>query len=226
MRLAICDDNSQDLKHLSELLQAYEPGIHVDAFVTAASLYESTRCNAYDVVILDIEMESPNGYEIALRLARKEPHPIILFLTNSAAYAVQGYGLALRYLLKPLTMDKLAEAMTAAGQEIRSNRLTLTLDGTTHVWKVHDILYAEVLNHRVSLHTIDQVISFRGTLKDLTAQVPSRWFSAPHQSYMVNLLHVRSVSTQAVLLTNGVVIPLSRRRQREFTQSFHRFLGV
>ena len=34
---------------------------------------------------------------------------IILFLTNSAAYAVQGYGLALRYLLKPLSIDKLAE---------------------------------------------------------------------------------------------------------------------
>jgi len=226
MRLAICDDNPQDLAHLSRLLGAYDPEIQADSFSTAAALYESSRERDYDAVILDIEMESPNGYEIALRLAREDPHPIILFLTNSAAYAVQGYGLALRYLLKPLSAGALAEAMAAVRQEIRGNRLTLTLDGTTHVWKVHDILYAEVLNHRVTLHTADNTLTFRGSLRDLTAQAPSRWFAVPHQSYMVNLLHVRSVGAQTVLLTNGTVIPISRRRQREFTQSFHQFLGV
>lgn len=226
MRLAICDDNPQDLKQLSELLFTYDPGIYVDTFVTAAALYESTRQKTYDAVILDIEMESPNGYEIALKLTREEPHPIILFLTNSAAYAVQGYGLALRYLLKPLSIDKLAEAMSAVRQEIRSNRLTITLDGTTHVWKVHDIFYAEVINHRVFLHTNSGVFSFRGSLRDLMVQLPDRWFSSPHQSYIINLLHVKSVSFQAVYLTDGTDIPVSRRKQREFTQSFHRFLGV
>ena len=226
MRLAICDDNPQDLKQLSALLHTYDPGIHVDTFAAAAALYESTRENAYDAVILDIEMETPNGYEIALRLARDETHPIILFLTNSAAYAVQGYGLALRYLLKPLTIDKLAEAMSAVQQEIRSNRLTITLDGTTHVWKVQDIYYAEVINHHVSLYTNSGVFSFRGSLRELMAQLPDRWFSAPHQSYIINLLHVKSVSFQSVYLTDGTDIPVSRRKQREFTQSFHRFLGV
>lgn len=226
MRLAICDDDPQDLSHLYSLLVAYDSQTEVDTFSTAAELYNSTRQQDYDAVILDIEMGSPNGYEIALRLAREEPHPIILFLTNSASYAVQGYGLALRYLLKPLTANALAEAMEAVGQVLCNNRLSITLDGTTHLWKVHDILYAEVVNHRVTLHMTNSTFSFRGSLRDLSAQIPSQWFSSPHQSYIVNLLHVQSVSTHAVYLTDGTNISISRRRQSEFMRSFHRFLGV
>ena len=85
MRLAICDDNPHDLKQLSELLRTYDPGTCVDTFSAAAALYESTRQKVYDAVILDIEMEAPNGYEIAPRLAREAAHPVLLFLTNSPA---------------------------------------------------------------------------------------------------------------------------------------------
>ena len=108
----------------------------------------------------------------------------------------------------------------------QASGLTITLDGTTHVWKVQDIYYAEVINHHVSLYTNSGVFSFRGSLRELMAQLPDRWFSAPHQSYIINLLHVKSVSFQTVYLTDGTDIPVSRRKQREFTQSFHRFLGV
>lgn len=226
MKIAICDDEPQALAHLAALLAEYDPGIQVDAFSAAADLHRSAQTVTYDAVLLDIEMESPNGYEIALRLAREEPHPIILFVTNSASYAVQGYGLALRYLLKPLTIETLSDAMDAVRQELRCSRLTVTLEGISHVFNVHDIVYAEVINHHVTLHTTAGSFSFRATLKDLTGQLPGRWFCAPHQSYVVNLLHVRTVSAQEVILTDGTRIPISRRRQREFLQGFHRFLGV
>lgn len=226
MKIAICDDEPQALARLAALLAEYDPGIQVDAFSAAADLYRSAQTATYDAVLLDIEMESPNGYEIARHLAREDAHPIILFVTNSASYAVQGYGLALRYLLKPLTLEALSDAMDAVRQELRRNRLTVTLEGSSHVLQVHDIVYAEVINHHVTLHTTVGSISFRATLKDLTSQLPGHWFCAPHQSYVVNLLHVRTVSAQEVALTDGTRIPISRRRHREFLRSFHRFLGV
>ena len=153
MRVAICDDETKDLRHLSKLLMQYDPSIHVSCFESAQALYESTRKTEFDAVLLDIEMKSPNGYEIALRLSREESHPIIMFVTNSAAYAVQGCGLALRYLLKPLTTEALRDAMDALRQELSNNRVIVTLNGTSHVLKVQDILYAEVVNHHITLHT-------------------------------------------------------------------------
>ena len=224
MHIAICDDNPQDLQQLHALLRQYDPRLQITTFSAAKELYESK--DRYDAVILDIEMEAPNGFEIALRMAKQESHPIIVFATNSAAYAVRGYGLALRYLLKPLSEDAVAEALDAVKEALCRNRLSLTIDGVTHVLQVQQIRYVEVSGHRVSLHTDSGVLSFRGSLKDLCAMLPVRWFCGPHQSYWVNLLHVRSIVKEAVLLDDGTRIPLSRRKQAEFLQAFHAFLGV
>lgn len=132
----------------------------------------------------------------------------------------------MRYLLKPLTPDALSEALEAIHRELRSSRLTFLVDGNTHVFHVHDILYAEVTGHRVFLHTASGKLAYRASLKELAAQLPGRWFSMPHQSYIVNMLHVRSVSALSLSLTNGTEIPISRRKQQEFLSNFHRFLGV
>lgn len=224
MRIAICDDNPNDLQQLSHLVQQYDARVQIATFCAAKDLYESK--DRYDAVILDIEMEAPNGFEIALRLARQENHPIIIFATNSAAYAVRGYGLALRYLLKPLTFEAISEALDAVKETLSRSRLTVSIDGVTHVLQVQQVRYVEVSGHRVTLHTDNGVLSFRGSLKDIAALLPGRWFCAPHQSYMVNLLHVRTIGKDAVFLSDGTRIPLSRRKQAEFMQAFHAYLGV
>lgn len=224
MKLALCDDNAQDLCRMAELSAQYDPNMEIFSFSSAKALYESTL--EFDAVLLDIEMDGPNGYEIALRMAQEENHPVIIFVTNSAAYAVRGYGLALRYLLKPLRIETISEALDAVKQELRSNRLTVILDGISHVLKVQDIRYAEVQRHKIMIYTADGCLSFRGTLKDIVSQLPGRWFAAPHQSYVVNLIYVRSASKTELVLTDGTRIPISRRRQQEFLHSFHRFLGV
>jgi len=224
MKLAVCDDNSQDLRQMVELSAQYDPSMEIFSFSSAQALYESGQ--HFDAVLLDIEMDGPNGYEIAVRMAQEESHPVIIFATNSAAYAVRGYGLALRYLLKPLSLKLLSEALDAVKQELRSNRLTVMLDGISHVLKVQYIRYAEVQRHQIMLYTADGCLSFRGTLKDIVSQLPARWFAAPHQSYVVNLLHVRNASKTELTLTDGTRIPISRRRQQEFLRCFHRFLGV
>lgn len=226
MKIAICDDDEKDLHHLSDLLAKQDPSIHIFCFSTAKALYDSTRDTNYDAVFLDIEMEAPNGYEIALQLSREESHPIILFVTNSAAYAVRGYGLALRYLLKPLCVEVLKDALDALRQEISNNRVVVTLNGSSHVLKVQDILYAEVIKHHITLYTTTGSYSYRTSLREFMEQLPKRWFCSPHQSYVVNLLHIRTASAQEVCMMDGTRIPITRSRQKEFHQSFHRFLGV
>ena len=70
------------------------------------------------------------------------------------------------------------------------------------------------------------MLTFRGSIKDISAMLPGRWFFSPHQSYLVNLLHVRTVTKDGILLNDGTHLPLSRRRQADFLQAFHSFLGV
>ena len=223
MRIAVCDDEQRDLEQLCELLVRYDSACSPVRFLAAGALLACA--DRFDVVFLDIEMQAPNGYKVARELSERMRHPLIVFVTHTIAYAVQGYGIAFRYLLKPVTADALAAVLKAVEAELRANSITLLIDGTEHVLDVREILYLEVQNHTAILHLQDGRYTFRATLKDLTAQLPERYFCAPQQSYLVNMQHIRSADALSVVMVNGDRIPLSRRKRQDFLHRFHSFLG-
>lgn len=223
MRIAVCDDEERDLNALCDLLSVCDVGCLPDRYDAAEPLLDKAGC--YDLVFLDIEMGKPNGYEIASRLVLRTPHPLIVFVTHTEAYAVRGYGIAFRYLLKPVCAKALGEVLGAAERELRANSITVFVDGTATILDVREILYAEVLDHTAVLHTLNGTYCFRAALRELESQLPARCFAAPHQSYLVNLQYVRAAEPQAVLMTNGDRIPVSRRRRQEFQRQLHGWLG-
>ncbi len=224
MRIAICDDDPQDLQSVHAALT--QCGIFkISSFTKASDLFAANTKTPFDIAILDIEMEAPNGYEIAEKLIRQKPAPIILFFTNSAAYAIRGYGIAFRYLTKPVDPDLLRQALDAAVCEVRANRFVFTADGNSHIVRMQDIYYFEVFNHHTVLHTGSKNFTFRATLKEITAKLPYGYFGSPHQSYLVNFMHVQTAMAGQLHLTNGAVVPVSRRRQQEFECQLYRYLG-
>ncbi len=225
MRIAVCDDDLHTVQTITAMLKEYDGSAAIDGFLSAAALLEHAKTATYDAVFLDIEMPAPNGYDAAKTLTAAEKHPLIVFVTHTSAYAVRGYGVAFRYLLKPISPDAVRETMQAVEEELRSYRITVSFDGTAYVLDVRRILYAEVLNHTTILHMQDENLTFRAALKELQTQLPARCFGAPHQSYLVNLQHIRSANPQDIVMVNGDRIPVSRRRRKAFLQQFHAYLG-
>lgn len=227
MNIAICDDDQRDLTVLLDVLKQYDTNgqLTIHGFTTAAELYQSTLNQAYDIAILDIEMESPNGYEIASRLCQENKPPLIVFVTNSMDYTIRGYGIAFRYLIKPLTLELLGPVLDAAIADIQAHRFLFSIEDTSYVLKAEDIYYFEVYNHYTTLHTVDEEYAIRMPLKTIYSQLPSSYFGEPHHSYVVNFMHIKTATSQELKLTNGVRIPVSRRKQKSFEQHFHMFLG-
>lgn len=227
MRIAICDDEAKDLSALRAAVEKYDSASNLEmaSFTKAADLYaENNKC-AYDIVILDIEMKAPNGYDIAERLVERESSPIIIFLTNSTAYTIRGYGIAFRYLTKPIDQKQLNKALDAAICEVKANRFIFTTEGISHIIRMNDIYYFEVFNHHTVLHTMDKEYLFRATLREIVTELPNGYFGSPHQSYLVNFVHVKTVMAKELHLTNGAVVPISRRKQQEFEAQLHTYLG-
>lgn len=227
MRVAICDDELKDLHELQTAIKQYgcAETLEVYAYSSAAELYAAEEKFHFDIAILDIEMEAPNGYEIAKRLVAYRSGPIIMFLTNSMAYTIRGYGVAFRYLTKPINPKQLNQALSAAICEVNANRFVFSVDGTSYIVRMDDIYYFEVFNHYIVLHMMDQEYTFRATLKDVLSKLPGGYFGMPHQSYIVNFSHVKTAMPKEVHLTNGAVIPISRRKQVDFNYQFHGYLG-
>lgn len=226
MHIAICDDEKTDIDVLVTALKDYGlPGVKVSTFLTSKSLLECAQETLYDLVILDIQMPPPDGYEAAIRLRKMHPKTLIIFLTNSMDYSLAGYGVAFRYLSKPIEKKTLFHALDAAVREIMANRFVFSVDGESHVLSMDEIYYVEVFNHHTILHTVDCEFTFRSTLKEVLSQLPAGYYGSPHQSYIVNFAHIRTATAQELHLTNGITIPVSRRRQREFTELFYAYLG-
>lgn len=226
MRVAVCDDEEKDLLALAEAVRLFDTGgsMQVCPFSSAAAFFSAEKREHFDIAVMDIEMDPPTGYDIAKTLVETGSAPIIIFLTKSMEYTLRGYGIAFRYLTKPIQQSKLNEALSAAVNEASAKRFVFSVDGASHVVPLEDIYYFEVFNHYTILHMMDRAYTFRATLKEILLKLPPVYFGSPHQSYIINFAHVKSVMPKEVHLTNGAVIPISRRKQQDFESQLRMFL--
>ncbi len=201
MTIAICDDDERDLNSMFTLLKEYFPtkNIPIYRFLTAQDLYNSyINGNNYDIVILDIEMPKPSGYDIAIELKKNENSPLIIFATCSMKYAIKGYGIAFRYITKPIDRNTFYPIIDLALEEISVNKIIISVNNTTNTIPLKNIIYFEVYNHTITLLTNDAKYNYRGTLKELLAQLPSGRFSMPNQSTIVNLDYVNKATSDSI----------------------------
>ena len=226
LKIAICDDETADLAQAFALVEDYDldQQLQISIFQHASELLENIQ-DQIDIVLMDIEMDPPNGFDVAKRLIRLNNPPVIIFTTKSNAYTLKGYGVAIRYVQKPLQKLDLFEALDIAISEAVAHRLTFESNDTTYAIHLRDIYYIEIFGHYASIHTPSDEFRIRSTLKEITAKLPRGYFAFPHKSYVVNLEHIISATSSEIQLKNGAKIPISRRKAPEFNEAFYRFLG-
>lgn len=96
-------------------------------------------------------------------------------------------------------------------------------EGQTEVLFNH-ILYIESKLHKLEFHIIEngkvRIYTRYGTMNDLEAELKSYHFIRVHQSYLVNLQHIRQVSRYEVTLHNGDIISIPKARYKEVEEAF------
>ena len=144
---------------------------------------------------------------------------------NPFYWSTKGYGVAFRYLVKPVPWDDFVITMDAAVDELTANRFSFELNGKLHSLPLQSIYFIESFAHIAVIHTADEEYRIRATLSELKQTLPMSRFATPHKSYLVNMAYINSVAAEDIILTNGVRVPISRRRKQDFNKDFCRFLG-
>ena len=139
-----------------------------------------------------------------------EKHPLVIFVRKRHEYAVQGYGIAFRYLVKPLEESLFAAAMDAVVQELDSRHFTVEYEGATLSLETSDIYYLESHGHKVLIHCKGQDLTLRMTIPEALEQLPKRCFASPHKSYLVNMEYIDSIDNDVFYLTSGKTMKISR----------------
>ena len=116
MRVLIVDDEPSARVRLRRLLEDLEADCVGEA-VNGLEALEHVRALRPDLLLLDIAMPEISGLDVARHLA--EPRPLIVFQTAHDEHAVAAFEQeAIDYLLKPVTRERLAQALDRATRRL------------------------------------------------------------------------------------------------------------
>lgn len=225
MKIAICDDDAGDLQLIEDYLKCYKPTMDATKFSSAKELLVAFASQFYDLVFMDLEMKSPNGFEVSTQLMGQKVKPLIIFITKSSEYTIQGYGIAFRYLLKPIDYKQFEKVLSLAIENIAPKKLVFLIEGKKQSIAVNEIFYFEVFNHNTIIHTEKKPYSTRCTLSEIMSRLDGNNFAQPHKSYFVNLSFVDCTETNQIRLTTGDIIRLSRDKKAQFCRLLGEYLG-
>ncbi len=219
-RFAVCDDEPFMLSEVQGLLTAYmeqhRVSVQTDGFTSGRALLDSDK--TFDLVLMDIQMEPPDGLETARELRKRGFRGLLIFLTVLKESVFDSFETQpFDYLLKPVEKEKfycsLDRAVKILGRSV-SQDLVVRKNGSCQVVPFSEILYCEVLGRKIFLHSkCGAVLDYYGRMENLEQQVDSRFFRC-HRSYLVNLGHVRGYKGGLASMTDGSTVPVSRNKEK------------
>ena len=234
-RLAIVEDEKQD----SDLLQSHihhfftencpDDSFQVTVFDNAGVFIEQYRPD-YDLIFLDIQMPGMDGMETAKMLRQDNENMILIFVTAAEEYVFQAFDVgAFHYLVKPFSDEKLKEVVTKAVHNIkRSSRLEkdekyiMVQTAGSHI-KIflRDIVYAEVYNRKVIIHTRSTDIEYYGKLQELSDMAGTDFFRT-HRAYLVHFKYVEKYDATCVTMKNGTAL-IAKKNYPEFVRRYLKY---
>ncbi len=183
-----------------------------------------------DVLFLDIEMPGGGGFEL-LKTFPANGIPAI-FVTAHAKHAVKAFEFrAADYLLKPVSEDRLREALARLGRigaEKRfaaDDKVLLRDGGKNHFVRVGDIKLMEASGAYTRVVHLGGSATVSGTLASILERLDPAVFLRVNRSQAVNFHHVLSVADAPggqLLLQMGqnLSAEASRRHSAEFRRKF------
>lgn len=224
--VAICEDERYILEELRKKVEKYINRKSLDAsiktFTSGEELLKAKK--KFDIILLDLMLPGIDGLEVARQISCRSR---IIFVTSYREYAVEAFDAnAVHYLVKPVTEERLFSALDRAvnqTEQMDNQALILIKSGKTQVIFIRDILYCEVFNHQVRIHTVHGTYDYFGTLDMLETKLDERFFRC-HRSFVVNMSCVAGQEKGVAILTNGEKIFISRRKQTDFIQRLLNFL--
>ena len=236
IRIAVIDDDAHYTATIHDYLARYseETGISlsIDEFSDGEDIVERYGAG-YDIILMDIEMQSMDGMTAAQRIRDVDAAVIIIFITNMAQYAIKGYQVdALDYILKPISYFAFCQTIAKAIRRIGERRpdgggrqLVINSRGNVSRVPIAAVMWIDSKGHRVAYHTANGVFeSTVSSMKELEEQLRNDDFYRCSNSCLVNLAYVRSIQGFTVTV-GGNMLEISRARRAGFVAALTSYAG-
>ncbi|MCR5213063.1 MAG: LytTR family DNA-binding domain-containing protein [Eubacterium sp.] len=235
LRIAICDDEQEMVENHKAVVEeclrkCNEIGEIVTYTLSDNLLYDITEDEFYyDLILLDIEMPSFSGMDVAGKVKPFLPNVKIIFITSHIEYAIDAFELSIfRYVPKDNRMEKLPLAVTDA---IR----LLTLEGgkfytiqtSNRFEKIpyKDIIYIQRDGKNSEIFYGHSNTKVRKSLKQTYDELGADEFIFTDRGCIVNILHVMQIKDGVAIMKNGEQLPISRSHIQDVKDKINSYWG-
>lgn len=233
MQIAVCDDEKEIRDMFAEMIGKLYPKADLLLYQSGEELLLSDK--EPDILLLDIQMPKKNGMETAKELRRKNKKAIIIFVTALDDFVFQAFDVgAFHYLVKPFDDGKFAEVLQNAVKQSEDRKklenagrkgempsLMITTGGEHITVNLEDIVYAEVFDRKVILHTMDADIEYYGKMRELEEKAGDEFYRT-HRSFLVNFGYIRKYDATTVYLRKGQAL-MAKQNYQGFVKSYLRY---
>lgn len=238
IKAIIVDDEESARDVLSNLLMRYCPQIEVLAKAENVELAkEAIALHQPDLVFLDIEMPRQSGFQLLSSIEAANFQ--VIFVTAYDQHAIRAFEFsAVDYLLKPIDIDRLKEAVerVVSSMELQSQlqqlqllkdnletkqakQLVINDKGNNYVVDLNQIIALEAQEAYCMIHTTEKNFLISKNLKYYERLFEtSPQFIRVHKSWIINTNHIVDYSKAELqmTLTGGIVAKLSKYKKLEF----------
>ena len=233
MNVAICDDDSCFCELLkNKLLAKFHTScaeiVIIDTYTISQKLVDETAKKNYQILFLDIDMPTENGFLIADRISKILPQCFLVFVTSHdflvfEAIKKHPFGFIRKSMLdselEPMIDDLLSASL------YKQKFYTIKKYNNFIRIPFCNIQYIEAKGNNVLLYVGKEIYSKKIRISDIERELPSVQFIRTSRSFIVNLAEVYgAITTAGLTLKNGEHLPVSRDRINKVKQAYLNYL--
>lgn len=235
MNVILIDDEIGNSENLKSLLNKHCSAVNVlCACIEINDAASKITSLQPDLIFLDIQMGKQSGFDFLRKVSQRNFE--VIFVTAYDKYGIEAIKFAaLDYLLKPIDINELKDAVAKAEKKIAERKNNIQLDFLIQNLKqiehkqpkialpqqqeiryvqVQDIVRCEAKNSYTffCLSNGDKILVSK-SLKEYAEMLQPYGFMRTHQSHLVNPSFVKSWRKEdggSLLLNDGTKIPVSK----------------
>ncbi|NER15874.1 LytR/AlgR family response regulator transcription factor [Spongiivirga citrea] len=225
----LVDDEQDALETLQWMLDRYCPELEIiGTYNDPLKAVEAIKKQSPTCLFLDVQMPKMSGFDLLEQFS--EPAFQTIFTTAHDQFAIPAIKVSvLDYLLKPIEKEDLIAAVAKLSaivpqkittkERIGVGKVKILYEGNFHLFEPNELIYLKAEKNYTRIYLSDGTkILLSKTLKSVEADLPQDIFFRSHNSYLINLNHIKKISkgNDAVIeLTNGNTASLSRTKKEE-----------
>ncbi len=232
MLVAIVDDEPEAIRQLKDPLVSVAKNkglpITVQEYLTGEAFLASLPSESFDIVFLDIYIDTISGLDLAKELRRVSAGCMIIFVTTSRENMPEAFRFhAFDYVVKPVSSERLTTLFSDALTVLPTMNRFMTF--TANRQEVH-LFFSDCISAASSGHYLlikskkGDEYRTRMTIKEFQDITDNdERFLPINKGIVVNMDHIRSITERTCIMANGTQFPIKVRESQKIEQTWQNY---